>query len=166
MSGNCSLELPYPKVIGQVTQREIEKLYDLYAGRFSEMTAITSYTYQSVITSGMPLSELLEEISVVEMRHLQMLAEVLVTFGADPIFAGAHNYFTCSYTNYCKSVREFLTTNIDGELSAREEYLALANTTQNSSLCELLTRIAMDEEMHAQLLKTAYEELFLEPPQI
>ena len=100
MSGNCSLELPYPKVIGQVTQREIEKLYDLYAGRFSEMTAITSYTYQSVITSGMPLSELLEEISVVEMRHLQMLAS-LVEYS---LFCGLHIPYSFLGAKYLKSV--------------------------------------------------------------
>ena len=67
-----------------------------------------------------PYFQVKEHVIPLKGLDKEMLAEVLVTFGADPIFAGAHNYFTCSYTNYCKSVREFLTTNIDGELSAAD----------------------------------------------
>ena len=157
------LQLPYPTVEGKASAYEIDKLYDFYAGRFSELTSITSYVYQSVITSNMPLSEILHKISITEMQHFQLLAKALIAFGIDPVMMGKHSYFSCSYTNYCKDVREFLLTDIEWENSAKEEYLALANKTQNSSLCNLLSRIALDEEMHVNILKETYEDIFGEP---
>lgn len=163
MHDDYLLQLPYPKVLGQVTPKEIEKLYDLYAGRFSEFTSTTTYIYQAVISNCISnLSEILTKISIAEMHHINLLANALISFGADPVFAGAHNYFTCNYTNYSKDVREFLSQDIEWETSAKEEYLEFASKTKNQSLCELLTRIAMDEEMHAEILKQIYKEIFCE----
>ena len=164
MFDQINLNLPYPQVEGVATEREVLCLYDFYAGRFSELTAITTYVYQSVILGDCSLSKLLNEISLVEMEHLNLLAKALVVFGADPVFTGKYNYFSCDYTNYSKDVRDFLTTNIQWEMDAEKQYKKLANETQNQSLSQLLTRIAMDEEMHAKLLTNAYLELFNEQP--
>ncbi len=160
MCEEYNVQLPYPEISGEISAREVEWLYDLYAGRFSEMTAITSYFYQSVIVGSGALQKLLLNISIVEMEHLERLGEALVRFGADPVLAGKYSYFTCDYTNYSKDVRDFLTTDIEGEINAKKEYLTFANRTKNASLCELLTRIALDEELHIELLKQAYFELF------
>jgi rubrerythrin len=159
-----NLCLPYPEVSGEITQKELGELYDLYAGRFSELTSITSYVYQSIIISDKELSEVLLKISVTEMEHCEMLGKAILHFGADPVFAGRFNYFTCEYTNYSKDVREFLKENIRGEASARKGYLELAYKTQNPSLKELLTRIAMDEEAHVKTLTEEYYRLFSELP--
>jgi rubrerythrin len=159
-----NLCLPYPEVSGEITQRELGDLYDLYAGRFSELTAITSYVYQSIISSDKELSEVLLKISVTEMEHCEMLGKCILAFGADPVFAGRYNYFTCEYTNYSKDVREFLCENIRAEMTARKAYLELAYKTQNQSLRELLTRIAMDEEAHVKTLTEQYYRLFGELP--
>ena len=87
-------------------------------------------------------------ISVIEMEHLERLGKAMVCFGVDPVFAGKYNYFSCDYANYSKNVRGFLISNVQGEIGAKNEYLKLAGKTENKSLCELLTRIAMDEELH------------------
>ena len=93
-----------------------------------------------------------------------MLGKSILVFGADPVFAGRFNYFTCEYTNYSKNVREFLSENIRGEISARKAYLELGYKTQNQSLRELLTRIAIDEEAHVKALTEQYYRLFGELP--
>ena len=159
-----NLSLPYPEVCGEITPKELGELYDLYAGRFSELTAITSYVYQSIICGDKELCEVLLKISVTEMEHCEMLGKSILVFGADPVFAGRFNYFTCEYTNYSKDVREFLSENIRSETSARKAYLELGFKTQNQSLRELLTRIAMDEEGHVKALTEQYYRLFGELP--
>ncbi len=166
MQEEYNVNLPYPEISGEVPLREIEDLYDFYAGRFSELTAISSYIYQSIICNDERLAGLLLHISIVEMEHLEKLGKALVSFGADPVFAGRYNYFSFSYTNYSKDVRDFLTKNIQGEQNAKKAYLELAYKTQNQSLRELLTRIAMDEEHHVKLLNEEYYRLFNELPNL
>lgn len=166
MEGEYNLNLPYPEISGEASAREIEDLYDLYAGRFSELTAITSYIYQSIICNDTQLSKLLLRISITEMEHCERLGKALMTLGADPVFAGRYNYFSCGYTNYSKDVRDFLTANINGEENARRAYLELAYKTQNQTLRELLTRIAMDEEHHFKLLNEEFYRLFNELPNL
>ena len=87
-----NLDLPYPEVCGEITPKELGELYDLYAGRFSELTAITSYVYQSIICGDKELCEVLLKISVTEMEHCEMLGKSILVFGADPVFAGRFNF--------------------------------------------------------------------------
>lgn len=166
MQENTSLFLPYPKLSGEITNSELNNLYDLYAGRFSELTSITTYIYQAVITQGRDISETLHRISITEMKHLELLANAIMFFGGDPVFAGKYNYFSCSYTNYCKDIREFLITDIQWELSAQKDYKNFALKTQNASLAELLTRLSMDEELHVCSLTRAYVSIFSEEPNL
>lgn len=161
MLTDFALQLPYPTVTGKISEREAAGIYDLYAGRFSELEAITSYMYQAIIMhDDDKIGNILRQIGIVEMRHLDLLGEALCTFDHDPVFTGKYNYFTTGYTSYINDTRQILLYDIEDEKRAAESYRNLADITDNLSLCELLVRIAMDEELHERILIEKYEELF------
>lgn len=161
MFGNYNVNMPYPEVSGNVSERTLMDLYDLYAGRTSEMTAVTTYVYQHVLTQKQfeEISELISGISMVEMRHIELLASAINTFGGDPVFAGRYNWFSGSYADYEKDLKQMLLRDIEAEKAAANAYLKAAENTDNESLKELLTRISMDEELHVTLLSAALERI-------
>ena len=154
-----SLALPYPELSGSISNTELNELYDLYAGRFSELTAITTYSYQSVIVNDCKISNLFARLAVTEMEHLNKLAKAIFYFGGAPVYAGKYNYFSGSYTDYESDLKELILNNIQGERQAIYAYKQFALATQNQSLCELLSRIALDEELHLNILQDLYNEV-------
>lgn len=162
MQEDNNVILQYPTLCGEISQKEMNNLYEFYAGRFSEMTSITTYLYQSIITSGMEISYLLKELAICEMSHLEALAKAILYYGGDPLFAGKYNYYSCSYVNYCKDVREFLQTDIEWEVNAYKEYKECALKSNNASFSQLMTRFSLDEELHVSRLRSAYFKLFNE----
>jgi len=159
MNNEFSLALPYPEVDRAPDEREVGRLYDLYAGRFSEMTTICSYVYQKVIVCNPCVAGLLGGIAAVEMLHLNLLAQAIFALGGDPVFAGRYNYFSGRYADYEKDVCVFLQNDVEGERRAAAEYRSAADASCNPQLRELLMRIAMDEDYHAELLTGCYNEL-------
>lgn len=155
------MNVPYPEVTGSAGQKTIANLYDLYAGRASEMTAISTYAYQHVLTEKeyAELAGLFMGIGGVEMRHLDLLAGAIYALGGDPVYAGRYSWFSGSYADYTKDVKLMLQNDIETEKAAAEAYKQAANATDNQSLAELLMRIAMDEELHVELLTCALEKL-------
>lgn len=152
MKRQYSLCIPYPEVCGNISPRALETLYNLAFGRFSEMTAVCSYAYQSVISEKFAdLSEILSGIAQVEMYHCRLLAKAIFAFGAAPVFAGKYNYFSGSYVDYEKDVTSFLQNNIEGEGRTVADYREAADSQDNSSLSDLYYRIAMDEELHVRI---------------
>jgi hypothetical protein len=49
-------------------------LYDVYAGKDSELSAVTTYLYQAVVLDRPEFDELLRPIAYDELRHLEQLA--------------------------------------------------------------------------------------------
>ena len=76
-------DLPYPEVNVAKDLSEARLILPNYAGRDSETTAILTYAYQSYMTAD--LKKILEEISIVEMTHHEMLGEAIVKLGGYPI---------------------------------------------------------------------------------
>ena len=161
MLGNYNVNMPYPEVSGGVSERTLMDLYDLYAGRTSEMTAVTTYVYQHVLTEKdyAEIAELLGGIGMVEMKHIELLASAINAFGGDPVFAGRYNWFSGSYTDYEKDLKQMLVRDVEAEKAAANAYIKVAENTDNQSLKQLLTRISMDEELHVALLTAALERL-------
>lgn len=160
MENEFSLALPYPEVDKVPDERDALRLYDLYAGRFSEMTAVCSYVYQSVVSSDPCVARLVKGIAAVEMRHLDLLAKAIFALGGDPVFAGRYNYFSGRYADCENDLRTFIQNDIYAEINAAESYRTTAEASFNPQLKELLCRIAMDEDLHVELLTRCYEELF------
>ncbi len=159
MDNQFSLLLPYPAVTPAPDERDLSRLYDLYAGRFSELTTICTYVYQSIIVDNECISRILKGIAIVEMRHLNLLGNAILALGGDPVFAGRYNYFSGRYADYEKDLCVFLQNDVAGERSAAESYRAAAELSRNGELSELLIRIALDEDLHVELLENCYKSL-------
>ncbi|MEG1499701.1 MAG: hypothetical protein RR400_01335, partial [Clostridia bacterium] len=83
-------EVPYPEIVGAIYSPEtIRLLKNLYASRGGEFTAIATYFYQHIVLAPFneEISKLFEQISMVEMMHLELLGEAIVSFGGDPTFS-------------------------------------------------------------------------------
>lgn len=72
--------IPYPELLDVVPNERFGRLvYEAYAGSESELTTILSYVFQH-LTNGdcEEVATLLKMIAVQEMKHLDLLGELLV----------------------------------------------------------------------------------------
>lgn len=164
MFEDFKVNMPYPAVCGEISERELLELYDLYAGRSSEMTATSTYVYQHVLSKKKyeRVAELFIGIAAAEMRHIELLASAISEFGGDPVYAGKYNWFSGGYPDYEKGIEQMLKNDIIAENEAARAYYKAAENTENESLKGLLSRIGMDEEYHAAMLGETLKELFEE----
>ena len=147
-------DLPYPEVNVAKDLSEARLILPNYAGRDSETTAILTYVYQSYMTAD--LKKILEEISIVEMTHHEMLGEAIVKLGGYPII-GSGCFWNGSFINYTSNPKVYLKNNIDGEKLAIKNYEKTILALNQRDLKLLLERIILDEEVHIKI----FEELLL-----
>lgn len=161
MFDDFSVNLPYPVVCGEITDRELNLLYCFSGGRFSKLTNLTTHLYQSVIFSNdCTTYNLLTAVYQCELLHLSKLLHAILSFGGDPVFAGKYNYFSASYTSYQKNLKVALEENILAKQQTVSEYCELIDSTQNQSLADFLKRLTMDEQLHIKLFEDELLRLF------
>lgn len=163
------INAPYPKV----TTKEIDKkiipdLIDSYSGAKGELTASTQYIYQSFIVKPNEnyngLSRLLEQISIKEMQHLEILSQILISQGINPKYCKYidNNLNICANwsTNnvkYLTDVKEFIKYNIILEKGAITEYTNIVKNATNENIIEIINRIIQDEESHLKIFNKILE---------
>jgi rubrerythrin len=130
-------------------------LYEAYAGKDSELTAVTTYLYQAVILDRPETDALLRPIAYDELGHLEKLALALRHLGADPKYVALDSSrwvdWRSRFVNYTCDLCEILDMNIADEAKAHHEYLEMAAKIPIPEIQALLTEIACDEERHYQL---------------
>lgn len=165
------VKTPYPKL--STTQKDEAIIPDLiysYAGSKGELTAVTQYIYQSFIVKPnnnyLGLSRLLEQISIKEMQHLEILSQILISQGINPKFCRYidNNYDICSpwssnNVKYITNIEEFIKYNIEIENDAINEYRQIVQKSQNDNISEIILRIIEDEESHIQIFTKILETL-------
>lgn len=161
---NCSLELPYPKIeVFDKNPNYADLIKKSYAGTISELTAVTQYTYQGLITKNM-IGNILRKIAEVEMHHLEILGELIVALGENPDFSinkkdkklNWSSKFICT----SDSIKEMLLEDIKNEKEAIHQYRKTANLIDDENIIAILNRIILDEELHIKLLTNLYEREF------
>lgn len=78
---------PYPEIkVAEPNLYYAELLMDDYAGVVSEFTAISQYLYHYFVLKRRheDLGEMLENIAITEMRHMEILADTIVLLGGEP----------------------------------------------------------------------------------
>lgn len=162
----CELNLPYPPIevkgknlcYAQLLQRD-------YTGKNGEMTAVTQYFYQHLTTKACneALADELECVSIVEMRHLEMLGELIVLLGGVPVFRtteGCVNTFWCGdNVQPTQNIKKFLQNNIAAEKIAIQNYRQHVMLIKDPKIQAVLERIILDEEHHIALFTKALSEL-------
>ena len=154
---------PYPEIVdAENSPHTVSILKNLASGRSGEFTAISQYTYQHIVSNSHEedVAKILEEIGIVEMRHLEMLSSAIVSFGGKPVFQdGRGQYFTTSYANYTTNLKEMLKSNVRMESGAVTDYEQAAQRVNNESLKQLLLRIRDDERLHLKVFKHLLESV-------
>ena len=157
----CALPEPYPEP--RVTAPNLyfaRLLLEDYCGGISEMTAINQYLYHSFTFQSLPeLAELEECISIIEMKHVKLLAETIQQLGLAPEFRVLSGnlpvYWSASSVYYGYDINDKLDADIAAEIQAIENYRLHQRLIDDPFIKKLLERIIIDEEYHVKLFRDA-----------
>lgn len=148
---------PYPEITGATgNPMTVAILKNLASSRTSELSGVLQYIYQSVVAdkTNSEIADVLEEIGIVEMTHLDMLMHAITDFGGIPKYEDSKgNMFTSQYINYTPKLKDMLDANIVSEKRAIEEYKQAIDRVKNESLKDLFRRIIEDEERHIEIFE-------------
>ncbi|MBO5286479.1 MAG: hypothetical protein J6B16_06245 [Clostridia bacterium] len=155
------VDIPYPP-LNQI-ERDEKSAYIIspaYSGLHSELKAILQYVYHAQFFNDERFLEYktaLINIAICEMEHLNILGELLLKLGADPIYTlrafDKYNFFTTSCIAQSKTPEKMLLDDISGELSAINAYTEIIDKIKNERVSAIITRIRLDEELHVKVLK-------------
>lgn len=160
-----ALDEPYPEVKVQGKNLYYASLLqDDYAGYVSEFTAISQYLYHHYYFDQVDeeLGKLLEGISIIEMHHFEMLAELIIMLGGDPRIGGTYStnyqYWDGSFPAYGHTLCERLQLDMKAERDAIRAYRHHIRLIQDPYVQAVLKRIIKDEEHHLELFQEQYEK--------
>ncbi len=157
----CRLNIPYP-VVGVETKnpKYADILMPLYAGPYGELTALATYTYQSVITEKKDkrISDIIECISMVEMKHFHILSKLIHMLGVDPMFfswnaRGKMQWWNGQFALFETNPEAFLQKNIEEETFCVKAYQNAHKRIDDRRIKEILERIILDEEHHIKIFE-------------
>ncbi|MFV9511304.1 ferritin-like domain-containing protein [Tepidibacillus sp. LV47] len=151
---------PYPEIkVLKPNRAYAEILMDDYAGVISEFTAINQYLYHHYFFDIIDnqLADLLEGVAVIEMYHLEILAELIILLGGDPRIRGGEStkgkYWNGSFIGYGKTLCEQLDLDIRAEVEAIKNYEIHIQQIADPHIQAILRRIIKDEEHHIVLFE-------------
>ena len=153
----CSLPVPYPRLRVEEQNPSYAKLLSIpYASNGGELASILFYTYGHMVTAlcDERLSELLKCISITEMRHFEILGNLIVMLGGSPKFwsADSRGCFGTQNITYSDDPQRIIRTSISMEREAVETYKRIAGKISDGYITEILHRISLDEDHHIKLL--------------
>lgn len=157
------VDKPYPEIENATPDRiTVNILKNLAFSSASEMVAILTYIYQSVIAdkTHQDIADIFEEIAIVEMEHLDMLMHAITAFGGVPRYEDSNGVpFNARIINYTQKLNEMLNNNIAGEELAIKDYMEAINRVTNQSLKDLFARIILDEKRHVEIFRIIKENV-------
>jgi len=150
---------PYPIPLGlSVDKKKGKCLAEAYAGKHSELSALTQYIihHEACNENESAVAEELAAIAMVEMHHLDMLGCVLNQLGVSVALQARYplaKKWTAKYNKLGGGLRERLELNIAGEKKCIEGYQSIICEIDDERIAALLERIVKDEELHITLLE-------------
>ncbi|XAH73101.1 ferritin family protein [Kineothrix sp. IPX-CK] len=155
---NISVNLPYPEIQpeSQNPQYALAMLSNVGSSN-SEMTAVSLYFYNSVILDPLYVNfaKCFHEISIVEMHHLNIFADLAFKMGADPRLWSVQNrrkaYWTPAFNQYPREIRSIIVNSIKGEEAAIRKYRSQTSVIRDANIKSILERIILDEERHIEI---------------
>ena len=155
------VDIPYPEI--KVKEKNIKlakEILSSYAGSVSEDTAIHNYIFQYLILENDEIKNILKEIVIVEMHHLEILGELVKKLGLTPLYLSVSNdntkWFSGEYVTYEKELKNILLDNIRNEELAIKNYEKIIIGTDDEYVKYILKRIILDEKMHIQVFLNLY----------
>ena len=129
-------------------------LYDNYAGSDGELTAVTQYIYEHIeLNRYESFSKILLSIAIEEMKHLQLIGELIRRLGKKAYFIDEKQcaWNTENIKYHFNNIYDMLMYNIESEKKAILGYKKAIKYTQNKSIKDLLERIILDEQTHLEI---------------
>ncbi len=161
----CAYPAPYPPVRVVAPNRQYaELLLEDYSGNVSEITAVKQYLYHYFVLKGTnrEVAELMECVSLVEMHHMELLADTIRLLGVSPRYRVFRNsqeiYWDARYVYYGFTLCDQLAADIAAEWAAIAFYRDHQQRIADPYIKELLERIILDEYHHIKLFNEAMQK--------
>ncbi|KLU59553.1 N-acetylmuramoyl-L-alanine amidase XlyA precursor [Peptococcaceae bacterium CEB3] len=155
-------EQPVPIAIPEPYFTYAAWLYEAYAGKDSELSAMTTYLYQAVVLDQPEFDGLLRPIAFEELNHLEQLGRMLRHLGVDPRYGSFHNGhwidWRAKYLRYTNDLCTALDQNMEDEAKAHRGYLELCEKIPIPEIQTVLSHMAADEERHYQAFLAAKQQ--------
>lgn len=158
----CQADLAYPPVRAEGRNPSYARaMLDNQSGVNSEMSAVSLYFYNHLITTGdEEVALVFHKISIVEMHHLEIFGTLALQLGENPRLwtqtARGKSYWSPAYNQYPTRMDQLLLHAVASERQAIEKYQSQLNWIQDSNVRENLKRIVADEELHVKILTELY----------
>ena len=154
--------IPYPEVPRLYpNKRYCNLIYDSLGGEKGELTAITQYSFESItLKNEEKISNILKQIAIEEMKHLEILGNIIVNLGEKPIYMNSKgNIWTTENVTYnCENLKEIIDLNIKAEEEAMLGYKNILKYTNNMFLRRIYERIILDETTHLEVFRSILKD--------
>lgn len=157
---------PWPSIeVVSQNQRYAAAMLSNIGSCNSEMSAISLYVYNSIITKSyfFDIAECFHRISIVEMHHLNIFGELSIMLGADPRLWSYQNgrmrYWSPDCNRYPTRIGALVTNALNGELEAIKKYQTQAKRIDDCNIKAILNRIIADELCHVEIFRFILAEL-------
>ncbi|CVK20528.1 MULTISPECIES: ferritin-like domain-containing protein [Sporomusa] len=156
---------PYPPVrVDGPNPVYADKMLSNMGDVVSEMSDITRYFYIAVVAKPQfgAIATCFHHISIVEMHHLNIFAELAMQLGADPrLWCGRprKRWWSPSFISYPREICALIAESIEAERAAIRKYTRQANIICDRNIVAILNRIILDEKRHIQIFKEMYQQL-------
>lgn len=144
----------------------VRRLFTLYAGPDSAMTAACQYFYDSLLTGLSPsdgLSELFACLSRTKTRQLAILGRLILAYGGDPGLlsyrSGRRLWWSGEWVQHSKQPAQMLSGALAAERAAIRDCRALIHAMPEDGNRAVLERLLADDAHHIQLLETRLAQI-------
>ncbi|MEG0365964.1 MAG: ferritin family protein [Coprobacillus sp.] len=155
-----TLDIPYPSVDSLDINIDYGHIIlPNLGGLISEMNAVSLYAYNSIITeqSWPELSSAMHEISLVEMKHLNIFSKMCYRLGVDPRLWDCQNdfleYWSPGFNVYPRQIHTLLENSIIQENKTILMYQQQISKIDEPIIQDVLKRIILDEQLHLQIFE-------------
>lgn len=156
----AAADLPYPPIQPESRNcKYAQEMLSNVGGSNSEMTAVSLYFYNAVILDPdyAAFAKCFHDISIVEMHHMDMFADLAFKMGEDPRLWSKCNcqnvYWTPAYNQYPRRICDVILNSIKGEEAAIQKYKRQSEMICDANIVCILKRIIIDEELHIEIFR-------------
>ena len=168
----------FPVKVGEVNPKFAQKLLEQFGGRSGEFTAMTEYFVQSFACDKPAIRDMLLDIAVEEISHLEMVGLMIEQLlrgterekayedtlfslmGQGPQFCDSMgNAWTSNWVRSAGDIVADLKHNISAEAGAKVAYDRLVHLTDDPGCKETLTYLMTREISHQKMFQLALESL-------
>lgn len=156
-----TLDIPYPSIEHLSPNIEYSQhILSNLGGLHSKMNSISLYFYNHIILKQLwpELSEAMKQISMVEMKHLEIFANLAYQLGADPRLWDCQNdfleYWSPGYNVYPRQIHSLLENAIIQEQNTITTYQYQITCINDPLLQKILKRIIIDDQLHIEVFES------------